>query len=117
MLSESRVDLHLLSQIGADQRREGSSEKSWFGTANRLHCIRAGLDFQEGIPILSMLGLPLEMVRARVKVWSSTVGAKYFTRQNLTVPNQFFWYAHYFDPSRAKIFWQCKWGLNVAILA
>ena len=21
-----------------DQRREGSSEKSWFGTANRLHC-------------------------------------------------------------------------------
>ena len=38
MLSESRVDLHMLSQIGADQRREGSSEKSWFGTANRLHC-------------------------------------------------------------------------------
>ena len=27
----------MLSQIGADQRREGSSEKSWFGTANRLH--------------------------------------------------------------------------------
>jgi len=38
MLSESRVDLPMLSQIGADQRREGSSEKSWFGTANRLHC-------------------------------------------------------------------------------
>ena len=38
MLSESWVDLHMLSQIGADQRREGSSEKSWFGTANRLHC-------------------------------------------------------------------------------
>ena len=38
MLSESRVDLHMHSQIGADQRREGSSEKSWFGTANRLHC-------------------------------------------------------------------------------
>ena len=38
MLSESRVDLHMLSQIGADQRREGSSEKRWFGTANRLHC-------------------------------------------------------------------------------
>ena len=33
MLSESRVDLHILSQIGADQRRGGSSEKSWFGTA------------------------------------------------------------------------------------
>ena len=38
MLSESWVDLHVLSQIGADQRRAGSSEKSWFGTANRLHC-------------------------------------------------------------------------------
>ena len=38
MLSESWVDLHMLSQIGADQRREGSSEKSWFGTANCLHC-------------------------------------------------------------------------------
>ena len=38
MLIESWVDLHMLSQIGADQRREGSSEKSWFGTANRLHC-------------------------------------------------------------------------------
>ena len=40
MLSESLVDLHMLSQIGADQMREGSSEKSWFGTANRLHCTR-----------------------------------------------------------------------------
>ena len=38
MLSELWVDLHMLSQIGADQRREGSSEKRWFGTANRLHC-------------------------------------------------------------------------------
>ena len=38
MLSEPRVDLHMLSQIGADQRREGSSEKSWFGTINCLHC-------------------------------------------------------------------------------
>jgi len=28
----------MLSQIGADQKREGSSEKGWFGTANRLHC-------------------------------------------------------------------------------
>ena len=38
MLSESWVDVHMLSQIGADQRCEGSSVKSWFGTANRLHC-------------------------------------------------------------------------------
>ena len=27
----------MLSQIGADQRHEGSSAKSWFGMANRLH--------------------------------------------------------------------------------
>ena len=38
MLSEQRADLHMLSLIGAGQRREGSSRKSWFGTANRLHC-------------------------------------------------------------------------------
>jgi len=38
MLSESRIDLHKSSQIGADQKREGSSGKSWFGTANHLHC-------------------------------------------------------------------------------
>ena len=78
MLSESRVDLHMLSQIGADQRREGSSEKS--GSARLIvytaHLIRAGLDFQDRVPILSVLGLPLDMVRARVKVWFSTDGAK-----------------------------------------
>ena len=28
----------MLSHIGADQRHEGSSEKSYLGTANRLHC-------------------------------------------------------------------------------
>ena len=28
----------MLSHIGADQRHEGSSEKSQLGTANRLHC-------------------------------------------------------------------------------
>ena len=45
----------MLSQIVADQRHEGLSEKSWLGMANRLHCT-AGLDFQDRVPILSMLG-------------------------------------------------------------
>ena len=74
------------------------------------HFIRAGLDFQDRVPILSVLGLPLDMVRARVKFWSGTDGAKSFTRLNLSVPNQFFWYAYFFHPSRAKNFLPCKWG-------
>ena len=68
------------------------------------HFIRAGLDFQDRVPILSVLGLPLDMVRARVKFWSGTDGAKSLTRLNLSVPNQFVWYAYFFRPSRAKIF-------------
>ena len=74
------------------------------------HFIRAGLDFQDLVPILSVLGLPLDMVRARVKFWSGTDGAKSFTRLNLSVPNQFFWYAYFFHPSRAKNFLPCKCG-------
>ena len=31
------------------------------------HLIRAGLDFQDRVPILSVLGLPLDMIRALVK--------------------------------------------------
>ena len=77
------------------------------------HFIRAGLDFQDRVPVLSVLGLPLDMVRARVKFWSGTDGAKSFTRLNLSVPNQFFWYAYFFHPSRAKNFRPCKWGLTV----
>ena len=73
------------------------------------HFIRAGLDFQDRVPILSVLGLPLDMVRARVKFWSGTDGAKSFTRLNLSVPNQFFWYAYFFHPSRAKNFLPCKY--------
>lgn len=80
------------------------------------HFIRAGLDFQDRVPVLSVLGLPLDMVRARVKFWSGTDGPKSFTRLNLSVPNQFFWYAYFFHPSRAKNFRPCKWGLNSAIL-
>ena len=76
------------------------------------HFIRAGLDFQDRVPVLSVLGLPLDMVRARVKFWSGTDGAKSFTRLNLSVPNQFFWYAYFFHPSRAKNFRPCKWGLK-----
>ena len=77
------------------------------------HFIRAGLDFQDRVPILSVLGLPLDMVRARVKFWSGTDGAKSFTRLNLSVPNQFFWYAYFFHPSRAKNFLPCKWGFRL----
>lgn len=44
------------------------------------HFIRAGLDFQDRVPVLSVLGLPLDMVRARVKFWSGTDGPKSFTR-------------------------------------
>ena len=96
ILSELRADLHMLYQIGADQRCEGSSEESWFSTANRLHCTAypSWARFQDRVPILSVL-------RPWVKVWSSTDGAKQFTRQNLSVPNQFFWYAYFFHPSRA----------------
>ena len=78
-----------------------------------VHFIRAGLDFQDRVPVLSVLGLPLDMVRARVKFWSGTDGAKSFTRLNLSVPNQFFWYAYFFHPSRAKNFRPCKWNLSV----
>ena len=114
MLSESWVDVHMLSQISADQRCEGSSEKSWFGTANRLHCTPypSWARFSGSRSVLTVLGLPLDMVRARVKFWSGTDGAKSFTRLNLSVPNQFFWYAHFFHPSRAKKFRPCKWGLS-----
>ena len=97
----------------AYQRKVGSAELIVY----TAHLIRAGLDFQiqDRVPILSMLGLPLDMVRARVKVWSSTDGAKWFTRQNLSVPHQFFWYAYFFHLSLAKIFRQCKWGSNKPI--
>ena len=68
------------------------------------HFTRAGLDFQDHVPVLSMLGLPLDMVRARMKFWSSTDGPKSFTWLNLS--------AHIFHPSRVKNFRPCKWGLN-----
>ena len=76
------------------------------------HFIRAGLDFLDRVPILSVLGLPLDMVRARVKFWSGTDGAKSFTRLNLSVPNQFFWYAYFFHPSRAKDFGRVNGALD-----
>ena len=76
------------------------------------HFIPAGLDFQDRVPILSVFGLPLDTVRARVKFWSGTDGAKSFTQLNLSVLNQFFWYAYFFHSSRAKNFLLCKWGLN-----
>ena len=103
----------MLSYIGADQGHEGSSARLIVYTA---HFIRAGLAFQDRVPILSVLGLPLDMVRARVKFWSGTDGAKSFTRLNLSVPNQFFWYAYFFHPSRAKNFLPCKWGFSLQFI-
>ena len=73
------------------------------------HFIRAGLDFQDRVPVLSVLGLPLDKVRARVTFWSGTDGPKSFTRLNLSVPNHFFWYAYFFHPSRAK---KSSWTTN-----
>ena len=80
------------------------------------HIIRAGLDFQERVPILSVLGLPRDYIRARVKFWFGTGEAKSFTLQNLSVPNHFFRYAYHFYPSRAKNFLSCKWGLKHSCL-
>ena len=34
---------------------------------------------------------------------------------NLSVPNQFFWYAYVFHPSRAKNFRPCKWGVKARL--
>ena len=104
----------MLSHIGADQgtkahQRKVSSARLIVYTA---HFIRAGLDFQDRVPVLSVLGLPLDMVRARVKFWSGTDGPKSFTRLNLSVPNQFFCYAYVFHPSRAKNVRPCKWGFK-----
>ena len=93
----------------AHQRKVGSARLIVY----TAHLIRAGLDFQDRVPVLSVPGLPLDMVQARVKFWSGTDGAKSFTRLNLSVPNQFFWYAYFFHPSRAKNFRPCKWGLKL----
>ena len=95
----------------AHQRKVGSARLIVY----TAHLIRAGLDFQDRVTVLSVLRLLLDMVRARVKFWSGTDGAKSFTRLNLSVPNQFFWYAYFFHPSRAKNFRPCKWGFRQMI--
>ena len=98
----------LIKGTKAHRRKVGSAWLIVYTT----HLIRAELDLQDHVPILSVLGLPLDMVRARVKFWSGTDGTKLFTRQHLSVPNQFFWYASFFYPSRTKNFLQCKWALS-----
>ncbi len=50
------------------------------------HFFRAGLDFQERVPILSALRLPFAKVQARVNFWVGTDEAKSFTRQNVRLP-------------------------------
>ena len=109
----------MLSHIGAGQKHESHQRKviSVRLIVYTAHFIRAGLDFQDRVPVLSVLGLPLDMVRARVKFLSGTHGAKSFTLLNISVPNQFFWYAYFFHPSRAKNFRPCKWGLSIAFTA
>ena len=67
----------------AHQRKVGSARLIVY----TAHLIRAGLDFQDRVPVLSVLGLPLDMV-------------------------QFFWYAYFFHLSRAKNFRPCKWGVR-----
>ena len=57
--------------------------KSWFYTTN---FIRAGLVFLVRVPILPVLGLPFQKVRARMKLGT----AKSFTLHNLSEPNHFF---------------------------
>ena len=72
MLGESRADLHMLSQIGADQRHEGSSFRK-VSSARLIvytaYFTRAGLDFQDRVPILSVLGLPLDMCHKQPRVF------------------------------------------------
>ena len=100
----------MLTKGAKAHQRKVSSARLIVYTA---HFIRDGLDFQDRVPILSVLGLLLDMVRARVKFWYGTDGAMSFARLNLSVPNQFFWYAYFFHPSRAKNFLRCKWGLKL----
>ena len=111
------VDLHMFSQIGADRRREGSSEKSWFGTANRLHCT----------PYPSWArfsGSRTSFIRARTtsrhgpstgEILVRHGWAKVVYKTKSIRANQFFWYAYFFHPSRAKNFRPCKWGFRQMI--
>ena len=104
----------MLSHIGADQRHEGSSEKSYLGTANRLHCTL--------YPSWArFLGSRTSLISAQTTSrhgpstgeilvrhgWAKVI---YTTKSIHAEP--IFWYAHFFHPSRAKNFQPCKWGLN-----
>ena len=118
MLSESQIDLPMLSQIGADQMREGSLEKSWFGKANRLHCTT--------YPSWTrFLGSRTNFVRARTisrhgpSTGESLVqhgwGKVVYTTKSILVEAIFLVFVFFFHPSRAIIFRQCKWGLRYSV--
>ena len=84
-------------------------KKKLVRSANRLHYtfIRAGPVFLVRLPILSVLGLPFQTVRARVKFGSARI--KFGTEKVIyTVKfiraERIFWYAYYFYLSRAKHF-------------
>ena len=69
---------------------------SWLGsvTVYTTHFIRAGLLFPAPVPILPVLGLPFQKVRARVKFWSGT-GKIWYGKVIYTVKSY---------PSRATFF-------------
>ena len=88
---------------------------------NRLHYTfhlsRAEFSsFGERLPVTPMLGLPIQPIRARVKFWLGTDGAKSFTQQILSLQNQFFGTFTIFIRSLPKIFCRvnhlCKWAFT-----
>ena len=81
--------------------------------------IHTGLIFLVRVPILSLLGLPLKTVRARVKFGLAQLhfawGISFYTAKFIQA-EPFFWYAYHFYPSRARNFWQCKSALRMFAL-
>ena len=78
------------------------------------HFIRAGLNFQDRVPVLSVLGLPLDLVQARLKFWSGTDRAISFTRLNLSVPKQFFSTRTFYIRTVSRIFCRVSGAFLVA---
>ena len=70
----SGTSAHSLGKFVQTKGAEGSSEN--VGSARAIvytgHFIRAGFFFLVQVPILPVLGLPIQKARARVKVWFGT---------------------------------------------
>ena len=90
--------VYTYSKNGVQQRDNGSwwKKTSWLGSVivYTTHFIRAGLVFPAPVPILPVLGLPFQKVRARVRFWSGT-GEIWYGKVIYTVK---------FYPSRATFF-------------